>query len=488
LVAVDVDAQSLRFTGTRDTNNDRVFIAIGQSQPANIGSTDFTIEMWLRPTTANTAPAVAPGYDYSAWAGNIFLDRDILGGNPRSFILSLTGGRVTLSIYTSSVETWRVGPDLRDSAWHHLAVTRSITTGVVQIFIDGIRVLNDSGPTGPLNFVSGGAANDPYIVLGGEKHFQGTPSYYGLIDEVRFSNAILYTADFARPSAALSVLPSTLALYHFDEGSGAVVTDAAGNRSPGTLGRSGTPPTPTWSTETPFSGAPSPGTVHLTSSTITGAESQSSVTFVLTRSGGTSGTATVDYATANGTATAGADYQTVMGTETWASGAGGDRAITIPLVQDVAAESNETFNVRISNATGAQLGTPSTATVTIADDDGTAPAAAGSIAFTATNYRVRESAGRARLVLRRSAGTAGSVSVSVTTSNMRARAPTDYTAVNQRIVTWPDGDATDKIVEIAIVNDTVYEYNERFSVAIASDSGASLGSPSTVTVTIVNDD
>jgi hypothetical protein len=382
---------------------------------------------------------------------------------------------------------------LRDNAWHHLAVTRSLSTGVVQIFIDGVRFLNDGGPTGSLQYLSGGAANDPYIVIGGEKHFQGSPSYYGWIDEVRFSDAIVYSADFMPPTAPLSVEASTLALYHFDEGTGVAVGDANGNRSPGTRGRSSSPATPAWAVETPFSGAPSPGTVRLSSATVNVSESQSSVTLVLNRSGGTSGPATVDYATADGAATAGADYETVVGMQSWAHGVSGDRAITIPLFGDSTVESNETFTVALSNATGAQLASPSGATVTIVDDDAAPapppPAAAGAIAFTGTPYRVWENAGSVMLVLRRSGGSAGQVSVALSTSNRGARAPADYTAISQRIVTWADGDAADKTVAVTIVNDAVYEYTERFYATLSgATGGATLGSALRVSPTIYDDD
>ena len=81
---------------------------------------------------------------------------------------------------------------------------------------------------------------------------------------------------------------------------------------------------------------------------------------------------TVDYASADGTATAPGDYLAVSGTVTVAAGAtGGSVAATV--VGDLDIESNETFTVAFTNASGATLGTPATATVTILDDDSSGP-------------------------------------------------------------------------------------------------------------------
>ena len=77
------------------------------------------------------------------------------------------------------------------------------------------------------------------------------------------------------------------------------------------------------------------------------------------------------YATAAGTATAGSDYTPVSGTLTIP--AGGRRAtITVQLLDDSAAESTESFTLRLTNPQGAVL-SDTTVTATIIDDDGPAP-------------------------------------------------------------------------------------------------------------------
>lgn len=92
-------------------------------------------------------------------------------------------------------------------------------------------------------------------------------------------------------------------------------------------------------------------------------------TVTVTRSQ-TLGSATVDYATADGSATAGSDYTATSGTLTFAEGEA-SKQISIPVTNDSAVEGPETLQLTLSNPKGgrASLGTPAAATVTIADDD-----------------------------------------------------------------------------------------------------------------------
>ena len=63
---------------------------------------------------------------------------------------------------------------------------------------------------------------------------------------------------------------------------------------------------------------------------------------------------TVDYATADGTATAGADYTATSGTLTFAAGES-TKTVNVPILDDSHDEGEETFTLRLSNATGAHI-------------------------------------------------------------------------------------------------------------------------------------
>src|SRR5262249_45713381 len=79
----------------------------------------------------------------------------------------------------------------------------------------------------------------------------------------------------------------------------------------------------------------------------------------------------VNCAAKNGQAFARCDFATVVGTLTWAAGDASAKTFKVPIINDSYAEGNETFGVTLSNPTGAALGTQSTATVTINDNETT---------------------------------------------------------------------------------------------------------------------
>jgi Calx-beta domain len=86
----------------------------------------------------------------------------------------------------------------------------------------------------------------------------------------------------------------------------------------------------------------------------------------VSRIGANGGTATVAYATADGTAKAGKDYTEKTGTVTFGPGET-TKQIKIAISADTINEGDEAFSVALSNASGAALGAPRTETVTIQD-------------------------------------------------------------------------------------------------------------------------
>ncbi len=122
----------------------------------------------------------------------------------------------------------------------------------------------------------------------------------------------------------------------------------------------------------------SAGTIQLASTSFDASEG-TIVNIRVARSGGTSGVVSVDYATADGSAVAGSDYTEASGTLTWQDGVGGNQTISIPITDDVAAEVTETFTLTLSNVSRATLGSNSSATVSIVDNDVTSLSALGPI-------------------------------------------------------------------------------------------------------------
>lgn len=123
-------------------------------------------------------------------------------------------------------------------------------------------------------------------------------------------------------------------------------------------------------------GGDEPGTLQFNSDTYSATEgTDPTVTITVTRISGSSGAVSVSYATSNDTALDPSDYTATSGTLNWADGDSTAKTFAVTIVDDSDPESSESFNVTLSNVQTATLGTPSSATVSITDDDDiTAPA------------------------------------------------------------------------------------------------------------------
>ncbi len=213
------------------------------------------------------------------------------------------------------------------------------------------------------------------------------------------------------------------------------------------------------------------------SSTVAEAGPVASVT--VSRTGGTASGVTVGVATANGTATNGLDYTTVTNTLSFNAGQTSTN-VTIPILQDTLDETNETFRVLLSNATGgATVGALSNTTVTITDDD-----VGGALAFSAAGYATNEADGvMATIRVNRTGGTASGVGVTVVTSNGTATASADYEAVETNLV-FNAGD-TFKIVNVPVLDDDWLETNETVNLKLLNPTGgATRGAQSNAVLTI----
>lgn len=245
----------LRFYGT-DTSTypdvDRVRIPLrsgGNPTAVDVGAGDFTYEVWLRGLYADNTSASIADVRYS----NIVLDRDIWS-DARGHVLGVTrrtgpilavcfgvaGAGLT---WTTQYGTRNVG----DGEPHHVALVRRQSTGVIELYVDGVLDASGTYTTGDLSYNDGntGGQDNDQIVIGTEKHDVGV-GFAGRLDDLRISNSRRYTGAFTPPASPLTADANTVGLYSFDDAAGTQAQDSSGNGVHGTLAVGGPNSAPQW--------------------------------------------------------------------------------------------------------------------------------------------------------------------------------------------------------------------------------------------------
>lgn len=191
-------------------------------------------------------------------------------------------------------------------------------------------------------------------------------------------------------------------------------------------------------------------------------------------------TVTVNYAGVNGTAVAGADYTGLNGTLTFNPGVT-SLPLPLSLLDDNLEENNETFSLTLSGPAGATLGTPSSVNVLILDNE--VPPAAQ---FLAHNQTVDEDAGLVLVEVALSNPSDQVVKVDYTFANDSAVAPADFTGSNGTL-TFAPGESS-KTIPVTIVNDTMYEAEERLTITLSNWVNALPGSRSVLSLFITSEE
>ena len=222
-----------------------------------------------------------------------------------------------------------------------------------------------------------------------------------------------------------------------------------------------------------------PPTVQFDAASHSVDESAGSATITVTLSAESERTVTVDYATSDGTATAGSDYLASTGTLTFTPGTTA-QSFSVSILSDGLDEANETVNLTLSNASNAGLGT-SASTLTILDDDDPP-----TVQFDSSSYSVAEDGGTATITVTLSAESGRSVAVDYATSDGTATEGSDYTDANGTLV-FAAGQTT-RTFSVTISDDNVDEADETVNLALSNASNATLGTPSTATLTISDND
>jgi subtilisin family serine protease len=223
-----------------------------------------------------------------------------------------------------------------------------------------------------------------------------------------------------------------------------------------------------------------PAALQFSASNFTASEAAGAVQITVTRTGSTSGAASVNYATSNGTATAGADYSAASGTLNFADGET-SKTFSVAITNDSLDEADETVNLTLSSPSGATLGTPSTATLTITDDDPTPSLSINDTSLVEGN----SGATNATFNVTLSAASSQTVTVNYSTADGSATAGSDYAATSGTLTFLPG--ETSKQINVIVIGDATVEPDENFFVNLTLPTDATLADGQGVCL-IQNDD
>jgi subtilisin family serine protease len=208
--------------------------------------------------------------------------------------------------------------------------------------------------------------------------------------------------------------------------------------------------------------------------------------YTLTRTGSTASALTVNVAL-SGTATNGTDYTTIPTTVNFAAGSA-TALVNLNVIDDTLVEGTETAILTIGTGTGYTVGSTPSATVNIADNE------TPSITL-ASNYSGVSENGKPDIIytFTRTGATTSSLTVNFGIDGTATRGY-DYSAYGglfpnstQGTISFDIGATTAKLVLVTF-GDTLKEANESINLTLASGSGYQIGTTTTVTSTIINDD
>lgn len=232
--------------------------------------------------------------------------------------------------------------------------------------------------------------------------------------------------------------------------------------------------------------APPGGTLQFTSTAFTALENGGNATITLARTGGTAGAVSVRVSTGGGTAVAGSDYTATSQMVDWAAGDAQTKTVSVPMIDNAIYTGDRTVTLSLSQVTGqAGLGNPSTATLTIADDD---PPPPGNFTLSPLLVTTAETGPALTFTVSRLGGTGGTVGVQYATVNGSATGGADFEAKSGSL-TWANGDGAAKTVTVALYDDTTFEGDETFTFSLSNPTGgATISGGANATITLVEND
>lgn len=236
-----------------------------------------------------------------------------------------------------------------------------------------------------------------------------------------------------------------------------------------------------WRAATPTNavlGGSSLPVVSITASDSAAAEPANGGTWTITRSPTTASALTVQLSL-SGSATSGSDF-TAVPTSVTIPASQASVTVNLSPMDDAAIESSETVILGIAADAAYTIGAPASATVTIADDD-----SPPSVSILATDSAAGEPGNGGLFTVSRSYASASPLTVSLTAGGS-ATAGADFTALPATVTILAN--QTSATVSVTVNDDALVEASETVVLTVASGAGYTVGSPTSATVTIADND
>jgi Calx-beta domain-containing protein len=202
-------------------------------------------------------------------------------------------------------------------------------------------------------------------------------------------------------------------------------------------------------------------------------------TILVNRTGNSGNSISVNFATNDGSATAGQDYLATSGTITFGSFEF-SKSISVPIIDDSLTEPGETVNLTLSSISGGVLSSPSTAVLTIIDNE------LPGLSINDVSVNEGDSGvSNATFTVNLSSASGSPVRVNYATADGTARAGDDYIAISG-LLTFNPGEIT-KTVTVAVVGDNALEPDELLALNLSNPFSAIISDGQGIG-TILNDD
>jgi len=209
-------------------------------------------------------------------------------------------------------------------------------------------------------------------------------------------------------------------------------------------------------------------------------ERAGSVTLNVLRTGASNSVVGVSFLTAPGTAFPNINFSNTVGVLSFGVGET-SKPVTVPIINNLAITGDRNFSLILSNATGeSTLGFPSTATVTILDDDST-------LQFSLASVSGLESSGGLTVTVSRSGVIDTTVTVPFRFVNGSATNGVDYRGTNGALSFGTN--ESSKTVFVEFINNLTVQTNRTFTVVLDPPTGeAAVVGNGSIAVTILDDD